>query len=110
MKTADLPFREGQARVPLTDGTMLSILTQERDVVIAEAASWHPGAHYARTRANDEAGTYEVALVTASDGSCAGAIPEWEPYRVHDDEEGWVTYGYVPAAVIENYLARVGTP
>ena len=113
MKIADLAFEQGRAAVPLADKTVLSILNQDRDEVIREAATWAPpGTPYPLTRAGDS--TYEVALSTAvHNGDCAGPIPGWEAYRSPDDElvgGSWITYAYVPAAVIENYIARVGTP
>ena len=114
MQIADLTFEDGRAAVPLADKTVLSILNEDRNAVLLEERSWAPpGVYFPLTRACDEDGTYEVALATADQSRCAGPIPEWESYgdAADDAEVGgtWITYRYVPAAVIENYIARVGT-
>lgn len=111
MKINTLTFEDGRATVALADGTLLSILNRDRDEVLREARQWRrlPGTPFPMTRAT--ADTFEVALATGDGDACAGPIeaPGWDAYRTGDDEwDTWVTYGYVPAGLIEAYAERVG--
>lgn len=105
----ELEFDRGRAVVALPGELWLSILSEERNALLQEAYDAEPlarllGAPWPMARAGD--GTFEVALIDAA-GRCAGEIPEWASSETEDraTSSHWITYGYVPLAVIEEYVA-----
>jgi hypothetical protein len=107
VRAMELTFTDGQAEIPLADGTTLSIINSDRDAVLREARKWNFGlGPFPMTRAGVD--TYEVALKTEDD-SPAGEIPGWDAYDNGDQEwSAWTTYGYVPLSMIEEYVEKIG--
>jgi hypothetical protein len=102
----------GRIVVTLKDGTILSIITSERNEFIREAKMWSPsaavGTGWDITDAQADDGEYEIGLLTDTDFAGIRLDPEPEEWAAHAVEaDGWI-YAHVPGRLIEALVEERG--
>lgn len=109
----ELAFEDGQAYIPLVDGTALSVLNKDREEVVKQDPMIAIGLalglmpeEFAVVRADES--TFEVCLVRQGDEGCAGPIEGWETHLSPGSTSSWTVYQYVTPEMVAAYAEKVG--
>jgi hypothetical protein len=104
----ELVFEEGRATVALANGTTLSILNQDRNKVIHEAAQWSPSyllGMWTITEVQAEPGNFECAIL---DGDELTETPDNRLTTNWVEDDGEIIYRNVTPEQVAAYIALVG--
>lgn len=105
----ELVFEDGRATVPLANGTTLSVLNEDRNKVIYEAAQWSPSylmGLWSITEVQAEPGNYECAIL--GDDEELSETPDERLTTNWVNDDGEIIYRNVTPEQVAAYVDTIG--